>query len=82
MDLPNKPDEILTYYFNPSKEDFTYPFNGIDYTLPSRKIVSFPKYLGDHLAKHLASKLALNDSHKLHYEDRYKKWMGKIEVKI
>lgn len=80
--LPLEPDETPTFLFNPSKEDFTYPFDGVNYTLPSRKIISFPKYLADHLAKHLASKLALSDDTKIHFEDRNKKWLDKIMVQI
>ncbi len=82
MDLPKEPDTTPQYYYNPSKEDFTYPFNGKDFTFPSRKIVQFPKFLGDHLAKHLASKLALEEETKIHYEDKVKRWLNKINVKI
>jgi hypothetical protein len=81
-ELPTQPDETLTYLFNPSKEDFTYPFAGINYTMPSRKIIQFPKYLADHLAKHLSSKLALTDDNKIHFEERQKKWLDKIMVRI
>lgn len=82
MALPTKPDETPTLIFNPSKEDFIYPFSGVDHTLPSRQIVTHPKYLADHLAKHLASKLALAEGPGLHYEDRYKRQLEKIYVTL
>lgn len=43
--------------FNPTAEDFTHNFNGEPYTLPAASSKSFSKFVGFHLAKHLASKL-------------------------
>jgi len=85
--VPEKPDETPTLLFNPSKKDFTWPFaddNNVkhSYTLPSRQIVKFPKYIADHLAKHLASKLALEESPKVHYEERFKRHLKQIYVTI
>lgn len=80
--LPTHPDETPILLFNPSRDDFTHPFDGKPYTLPSRKIVTHPKWLADHLAKHLASKLATLDSEKIHFEERMKKWYKQIYVTI
>ena len=82
MNLPTTPDITTTYIYNPTKEDFNYPFDRKNYTMPSMKISNFPKYLADHLAKHLAQKLALTESSKIHYEDRLNKWLEVIYVKI
>jgi hypothetical protein len=81
--LPTEPDQTKTFLYNPSKNDFLWPYDGVDQTLPSRKIVSFPKYLADHLAKHLAQKLALEDGGSgSQYEFDYKKWIKQIYVEI
>lgn len=83
--LPLGPDKTLTHLYNPTKADFVYPMaddNNIQqmYTLPSRQIVSFPKYIADHLLKHLAQNIALEDDSGLAYEIRYKRAMDKILV--
>ena len=80
--IPTEPDTTPTYIINPTKKDFSYPYDNIPYTLPSRKIMKFPKYLADHLAKHLANQLALEESNRIHYEDRVENWKKKIYVKI
>jgi hypothetical protein len=80
--IPTSPDETPTYLFNPSKEDFTWNFDGTPCVLPSRILVSFPKYLADHLARHLAQKLATTDDSPLAYEYRYQKWIDQIYVKL
>lgn len=80
--LPTSPDETPMYLYNPSKEDFIYPWEGVNYTLPARNLSSFPKWLAIHLGKHLAQKLSSEDSEKIHYEERMKKWNEQIFVKI
>jgi hypothetical protein len=80
--LPTEPDQTKTYIYNPTKDDFTWPYAGQDYTLPSRKIVDFPKYLALHLAKHLAQKMALEDDSGRHYEDRFNKYLAEILVQV
>jgi hypothetical protein len=81
--LPTEPDQTKTYVYNPTKDDFTWPYAGQDYTLPSRKIVDFPKYLALHLAKHLAAKLAAEDGGVgSKYDANYKRHMEEVMVKI
>ncbi len=80
--IPKEPDITPTFLYNPSKDDFIYPYNGQDQFMPSREITTFPKFLADHLAKHLAQKLALEDGSKIHYEDRLARWLDKIYVKL
>ncbi len=84
--IPTQPDETPTLLFNPSKDDFEDKIATVDggqqtLLLPSRVITEFPKYVADHVAKHLARKLALDDDPKRHFEDRYQEWLDKIYVK-
>lgn len=82
MRLPNGPNETPTNLYNPTKEDFTCKWEGKDYTIPSRQLVTHPKWLADHIAKHLAQKIALEDDRGLAYEYRLKEAMDKIIVTI
>jgi len=49
---------------NPTSEDFTHNFNGEPYTLPSKRIVHFPKAVAFHLAKHLSTKIIIAEKKK------------------
>lgn len=80
MDLPTGPDETPTRVFNPSKEDYVHAFDRKDFILPSRKIVVFPKYLADHLAKNLARKLALDDPRQIDFEVKLNEKLESIYV--
>jgi len=85
--IPTSPDTTETLLYNPSKRDFTYPMaddNNViqQYTLPSRTISKFPKYIADHLAKHLAQTLASEGDPKVNYIERYNEWISKIYVVI
>ena len=87
MRLPTGPDKSPTNLYNPLKSDFTYPMADINnkqvlYTLPSRQISVFPKYIADHLVKHLAQKIALDEGGGLAYEIRYQKALDLIYVII
>ena len=46
--------------FNPTSEDFTVMYGGIDYTIASGSKVSLPVYLAEHIAKHLTDKRLLD----------------------
>jgi hypothetical protein len=81
--LPSEPDITPTHIYNPSKEDFTWQWDGSDYLLPARgKILTFPKWLADHLAKHLANKLAQEDDSRGHHEEKVKKWLSRIYIEL
>lgn len=82
MRLPTGPDETPTYIINPTKVDFIDMWNGEKYIIPSRQIVSYPKYLADHFAKHIASKMAQEDGRKIGFEDRLKKAYELIYVQL
>jgi len=93
--IPTTRDETPTLIYNPLKSDFTYPLTNdenmqIQYTMPSRGLVTFPAYIARHLAKHLAQKIALENTVeitkdgpiRLHYETRYQNALDKIFVKL
>lgn len=82
MKLPTGPDETPTYLYNPTKEDFIAKWGGKEYTLPSRKIVKFPKWLADHLAKTLARKLTVEENSSLHFEERLELNTSKIYIEL
>jgi|GEM_PF-6494739 len=82
MKLPTEPDQTPTLLFNPSKADFVCQYNGKDVILPSRVITEYPKWLADHIAKHLAQKLALEEKSGLHFADRVNTWKERIYVKL
>lgn len=80
MRLPDGPNEEPTSLYNPTKDDFTCQWGGKDYTIPSRTIESYPKWLADHIANHLAQKMALDDGRSIAFEYRYKEAMDKIYI--
>lgn len=85
--LPTGPDLTPTYLYNPTKEDFSCIHANDDntpqtYTLPSRHIVTLPKYLADHVGRKLAQKMALEEDSRLAYEIRFNKALEKIIVKL
>jgi hypothetical protein len=65
-DTPLKQDDTPTNIFNPLSEDFTWTMANeqnekVEYTMPSMSISTFPKYLADHMARHLAQKIAMKN---------------------
>lgn len=64
MRLPTGPDITPTNIFNPTLRDFTCTYveknKPIEYTIKSLETATFPKYLADHIVKHLAQKIALD----------------------
>lgn len=93
--LPTMPDETPVAVFNPSKNDFVSIFRNDknepnEYIMPSRKIVTFPKWLADKLADRLARQLALenpivhtqNGPVKIHFEENVKQQKEKIFITI
>lgn len=57
-------------------------WNGEKYIIPSRKIVSYPKYLADHFAKHIASKIAQEDPRRIGFEDKLKRAYELVYVQL
>ena len=47
---------------NPTKEDFTFNFNGEAYTVKTGETKSFGKFAGYHLAKHLSTHMIVEDA--------------------
>jgi hypothetical protein len=80
--IPDKPDITLTPIYNPMKEDFVCQWEMVNYTVPSRTIQTFPKWLADHIAKHLADKMANADETGIHHEDKINRYLEQIYVKL
>jgi hypothetical protein len=84
--LPDGPDNTPTNIYNPTKKDFSCTYAEekipITFTLPSRQMKTFPKYLADHIAKHLARQIALENDSGLMFELRLKEAMDKITVTL
>lgn len=47
----------LTNIYNPTDEDFTWQFGGIDYTVKAKESRLLPRHLCQHIAKHLTDKI-------------------------
>lgn len=52
--------DVITLY-NPTSIDFSHGFNGELYTIETRTSKQFTQYVGYHLAKHLATKMVIDD---------------------
>lgn len=79
----NKPKSI----YNPDKEDFTASYANEDntpaeYTLHAGEIETYPTYLADHIAKHLAHKLVTTRGIKTNYEDDIKEMLTIINTNL
>lgn len=89
MDNPEnwKRDETPKSLYNPLTEDFTVTYRDdnntpIPYTIHAGEIETFPKYLADHIEKHLAQKLVFDRGMKPNYEDAFKKAVLDIQVEL
>jgi hypothetical protein len=65
-DTPFVRDDTPTNLFNPLSTDFSWKIANeaneiIEYTMPSMAISTFPKYLADHMARHLAQVIAMKN---------------------
>ena len=83
MRLPTGPNIEPTFIYNPLKEDFKCLMANDDrtqteYIVPSRQMKSFPKYIADHITKHLAQRVAFEQEGGLSYELKYKEAVDKI----
>jgi hypothetical protein len=81
--LPTGPNTEPTFIYNPLREDFKCLQAGVDniqteYVIPSRQMKSFPKYVADHITRHLAQRIALERTDGLSYELKYKEAVDKI----
>lgn len=47
---------------NPTSEDFSWKFNGELYTVKTKEIKSFSKFVALHLAKHLSTKMIVDEA--------------------
>lgn len=83
-ELPNGPNNTPTSLYNPFSEDFTTLWDGKPYTIKSREIDTFPKWLADHIKKGLAEKYVQvnTDYPKITHEDAIAEALAEIEVPI
>jgi hypothetical protein len=63
-------NEILIY--NPLPTDFTWKYDGIPYTIPSKENKSFKTHLANHLGKHLVDEY-LNTKDKYYPREKAEK---------
>jgi hypothetical protein len=72
--LPNGPDLTPTTICNPLSEDFTTTFaeerTPTTYTLHSKEVAEYPKWLADHIGKQLVRKIALMASPQISWDIR------------
>lgn len=78
--LPNGPDLTPTSLYNPGKEDFTITWAGEPHTLHAGEIETYPKWLADHIAKHLCKKLIGEHGIKINYQVDYDEMMKLIQT--
>ena len=57
-----KEDLTAVTIINPTSEDFTWNFNGEPYTIPAGKPAAFAKPVAYHLARHLSTKMILDET--------------------
>lgn len=81
MPLSTQPDITPVSLYNPSKEDFTITWDG-EPTKPLRagEIETYPKWLADHIAKHLCKKLIAEKGIKVNYQIDYDEMMKQIQT--
>lgn len=81
--LPNQPDLTPTSLYNPSKEDFTVTWDNQPVkTLHAGEIETYPKWLADHVAKHLCKKIIGERGIKVNYEVDYQEMMQQIQTDL
>jgi len=74
--------ETITPIYNPDIEDFTFAFNGEDYTAKSLEISRFPEHISNHLKKHLADRILNKRGVRTNVRDDLEEIYKEIEVKI
>ncbi len=80
--LNHQPDETPVSLYNPDKEDFTITWAGEPHTIHAGEIETYPKWLADHMAKHLCKKLIGDRGIKVNYEADYEKIMKEIQTDL
>lgn len=82
MRLPSQPDITPTPIYNPDKSDFTIAWNEEPHTIHAGEIETYPKWLADHIAKHLCNHLVMKRGIRVNYDEDYKEMMAQIIVNI
>jgi hypothetical protein len=81
---PTKQSNPVSLY-NPLSEDFSCKQADDDnvqhtYTIRSLEIETYPKYIADHITKHLAQAIIAKRGIKTNYEDAYKEAVEEMTV--
>lgn len=88
MQLIAETDETPTTIYNPLKEDFDVFFAHDNeaptkYTIHSQEAQTYPKYLADHIAKHLTHAVVMKRGVKTNYTDEFNKVLrDEVMVKL
>lgn len=87
MRLPQGPNLTPKHIWNPLATDFTTTYANennepISYTCPSLRISTFPTYIADHMAKHLAQEIVGHRGIKKDYQGDYEAALKEIMVEI
>lgn len=82
MRLPSQPDKTPTSIYNPDKSDFTITWNEEPNTIHAGEIETYPKWLADHIAKHLCKYLIMKRGIRINYEADYEDMMKQIQIEI
>lgn len=78
-------DETPKYLYNPDGQDFTVDYAVDDnppepYTIRAGEAQSFPPYIADHIARHLAHLLISKRGIKTNYDDDFKATIEEITI--
>lgn len=83
--MDKRRNETPKYLYNPDGQDFTVMYAIDDnppqpYTLHAGEAASFPPYVADHIAKHLAHLLVMKRGIKTNYPDEFEATIQEITI--
>lgn len=86
MELPER-DNTPTSLFNPLTEDFSVNYATdanppLTYTIRAQEIGTFPKYIVNHIIKHLSQQIIAKRGIKTNYEEAYNEAVKEMEVDL
>jgi hypothetical protein len=86
MLVPTSPDITPTYIYNPLKEDFTTTYaeerTPVEYTVHSKELATFPRWLANHIGNKIVQKLALMEDQGISWDIREAEARKKVFVTI
>jgi len=66
--------------FNPTTNDFTWKYDGKDYTVPKGEMKKFDVHIAEHLAKHLIDQILTDKNMNTGKPESRKVWEEKILI--